>query len=240
MKLRPNSVAPLVIVVGDPARAVTLSQMLEDAVCVGKNREYLTYTGTYKGVKVTVASHGVGGGGASMAFEELIDMGAKVIIRAGTCGSFQPELREGSLIVVTGAVRRDGVTDNLIPKEYPAVAHHRVVSALEDTVKEAKVNHKTGLCVTEGCFYSGPLGDQNAFWQKAKVCAVEMEVSVLFVISTILGVKAGAILNVDNYIFERLAESDRNYLPHRTVVLEGNKKMCELALEAIIKLNNDL
>lgn len=69
---------------------------------VANNREYYTISGTYKGVPVTVSSHGVGGGGASMQFHELIDAGAKVIIRAGTCGSFQPHLREGSLIVVSG------------------------------------------------------------------------------------------------------------------------------------------
>eukprot|EP01125_Pyxidicula_operculata_P003010 TRINITY_DN1308_c0_g1_i4.p1 TRINITY_DN1308_c0_g1~~TRINITY_DN1308_c0_g1_i4.p1 ORF type:complete len:107 (+),score=17.12 TRINITY_DN1308_c0_g1_i4:50-322(+) len=71
MKLK-TTVNPLVIVVGDPARATMVSKFLEAAECIGNNREYLTYSGTYKGVKVTVASHGVGGGGASMAFEELI------------------------------------------------------------------------------------------------------------------------------------------------------------------------
>jgi len=237
MKLKPNSISPLVIVVGDPARATFVSTFLEEAECVGNNREYITYTGTYKGVKVSVASHGVGGGGASMAFEELINCGAKVIIRAGTCGSYLTQYREGSMFVVSGAVRRDGVTDNLIYREFPAVAHHQVISVLEEVVKANNIPFKTGICVTEGCFYDGPLGNLNSFWQKSNVCCVEMECSVLFVIASIRGIKSGAILNVDNYIFERVGEN-QNYQPHRAVVLEGNKKMCEMTLSAIIKLKD--
>jgi len=238
MKLTTGTVAPLVIVVGDPARATTISEFLSDVNCVGNNREYLTYTGIYKGVRVTVASHGVGGGGASMAFEELINAGAKILIRAGTCGSFRPEYREGNLVVVTGAVRRDGVTDSLIYKEYPAVAHHRVIACLEDSVIAHGVKYITGLCVTEGCFYDGPLGNINSLWQKANVCCIEMECSVLFVIAQIRGVKAGAILNVDNYIFERLESTTNNYKPHRDIVLQANKTMGLITLDAIVKMEH--
>uniref|UniRef100_A0A6B2LH43 Nucleoside phosphorylase domain-containing protein n=1 Tax=Arcella intermedia TaxID=1963864 RepID=A0A6B2LH43_9EUKA len=213
-----------------------MSSFLEGVVCIGQNREYITYNGTYKGVPVTIASHGVGGGGASMAFEELITAGGKIFIRAGTCGSLDPDYREGSFMIVNGAVRRDGVTDNLVNREYPAVAHHRIVASLEDTAREHNVKYKVGFTVSEGCFYSGPLGDMNAFWQKANVASIEMEVSVLFVIASIRKVHAGAILNVDNYIFERL-ESTEGYKPHKEVVIQGNKKMGEIALDAIIKVD---
>jgi len=98
------------------------------------------------------------------------------------------------------------------------------------------MKYKVGLCVTEGCFYDGPLGNLNAFWQKANVCCIEMECAVLFVIAEIRGVKAGSILNVDNYIFERLETETNSYNPHREVVQEGTKKICQIALDAIIKL----
>jgi len=137
-KVSPGSIAPLVIVVGDPARAKAVSEMMEEAELIAANREYHTYTGKYKGKRVSVASHGVGGGGASMCFEELIKAGAKVLLRAGTCGSIQPELREAALVIVSAAVRRDGVSDLLIPKEYPAVAHHTIVNALEKSCTNKK------------------------------------------------------------------------------------------------------
>jgi len=190
--------------------------------------------------KITVASHGIGGGGASMCFEELIKAGVKVMIRAGTCGSIQPEYREASLIVATGAVRSDGVTDRLVPREYPACADYRVVNALvtqlkHEKQKDAALNYAVGYCATEGPFYDGPLGNKNEFWRKTGVFAIEMEVSVLYIVASIRGIQAGAILNVDNYIFQRLETG--TYNPHRGVVQKGIERMCQIALEAIVTVD---
>ena len=66
---------------------------------MAKNREYWTFNGTYKGVPVSVTSHGVGCGGAAIAFESLWRAGAKVIIRVGTCGGMQPGIDAGSLVI---------------------------------------------------------------------------------------------------------------------------------------------
>jgi len=232
-KLKPGDVSPLVITVGDPGRAKQIAEMMEvPGVLVASNREFSTYTGAHKGKPVTVISHGVGGGGASMAFEEVIKCGAKIIIRAGTCGSFCSDLREGSLVVVSGAVRRDGVSDLLVHQNFPAVSDYKVVAALEREVSAAGIKHQVGLCLTEGGFYDGPLGNQNQFWASCGVKAVEMEVSVLFVICSLRGVKAGAILNVDNYIFER-----QDYQPHREVVIQGTKRMCQIVLDTIVTLD---
>ena len=82
-----GKIADRVIVCGDPKRAERIAEKLEDAEVVAKSREYWTYNGTYKGVPVSVASHGVGGNGASVCFEGLILGGAKTIIRVGTCGT---------------------------------------------------------------------------------------------------------------------------------------------------------
>jgi len=238
MKIDPRNIFPRVLVAGDPGRIKYLATLLEEAHIVGDNREYYTVSGKYKGVPVSLASHGVGGGGASMAFQELMDAGAKIIIRAGTCGSFQPHVREASLIVVSGAVRRDGVTELLVPLAYPALAHHHVIGALEDAARshQPPLVFDTGLTVTEGVFYDGPLGNKNEFWQKCGVKSVEMEASVLFTMASLRGVKTGGVLNVDNYIFERLSEKGEGYKPHRQVVKEGTERMCQVALEALIKI----
>jgi len=237
-KIRPGEIAPLVVVVGDPARAKAVAEMMDDAILVAANREYHTYTGKYKGHRVTVASHGVGGGGASMCFEELIKAGAKVLIRAGTCGSIQPTLKEAAMVIASSAVRRDGVTDLLIPREYPAVAHHTVVNALEKTAAQRQgLNWKTGTIVTEGVFYDGFLGNANELYKKTGCLAIEMEASVLFVIASLRGVRAGCALNVDNYIFERLENPTAGYQPHRQVVIEGTKNMCRLVLDAIVTID---
>ena len=131
-------------------------------------------------------------------------------------------------------MRCDGVTDRLVPLGYPAVANYEVVEALVNTLKNTDDKFGVGLCVTEGTFYDGPLGNNNALWRDAKAKAIEMEASVLFVIASIRGIKAGAILNVDNYIFERLEEGE--YKPHREIVVKGNEKMCKYALDAVISV----
>jgi uridine phosphorylase len=238
LKVKVSDVNPRCLVAGDPARIKYLATLLDSSKTVADNREYYTVSGVYKGVPVTLSSHGVGGGGASMCFHELMDAGAKVIIRAGTCGSFQPHLREGSVIVVSGAVRRDGVTDLLVPQSYPAVAHHHCVQALDEAAKafDPTLKYDVGFCVTEGVFYDGPLGNMNEFWQKCGVKCVEMEASVLFTMCALRGVKGGAIMNVDNYIFERLGADSAGYKPHRQVVKEGTERMCKIALEALIKI----
>ena len=89
-----GDINPRVLTCGDPARAKKISEKLENVKCLAKNREYHTYSGTYKGVPVTVTSHGVGEGGAVIGFESLCRAGAKVII-----GSYRRESgnREGSL-----------------------------------------------------------------------------------------------------------------------------------------------
>ena len=166
----------------------------------------------------------------------VMQAGAKLIVRAGTCGSFQSKYREGSLFVATGAVRNDGVTDRLIPPAYPATASGETVAALQKVCeKEEGLNFSTGVMLTEGGFYDGPLGNQHQMWAKAGVLGIEMEASVLFVIAGIRGIKTGGIFNVDNYIFSRLEEGEgaAAYHPHRDIVIKGNERMCRIALEAV-------
>lgn len=166
--------------------------------------------------------------------------GAKLIVRAGTCGSFQSKFREGSLFIATGAVRNDRVTDGLVPAAYPAVASGEAVAALQKACgKEEGLNHASGVILTEGCFYDGPIGNNHELWAKCGVLGVEMEASVLFVIAGLRGIKSGGIFNVDNYIFARLEAGSgaEAYHPHRDVVIKGNERMCRLALEAVASMD---
>ena len=79
-----GDIPPRVLVCGDPARAERISRRFEHPVCLAQNREYWTYSGVYQGVPVAVTSHGVGCGGAAIAFESLWRAGARAGIRVGT------------------------------------------------------------------------------------------------------------------------------------------------------------
>jgi len=231
-----NKIPSVCVVVGDPLRAKKIADLMENPELVSANREYHTYVGTWKGARLAVCSHGIGGGGASCCFEELIQAGVTTIIRAGTAGSLDERFREGSLVIATGAVRADGAAECLVPLSFPAVAHYEVVQALADAAKQYKdITTGVGLIATVGTFYDGPNGNHNKLWQSAKVLAIEMEVSTLLVVASIRGIRAGACVNIDNYIFER--ELSNKYEPNRDIVHQGTYRMIHIALDAAAKLS---
>ncbi|EFA82603.1 uridine phosphorylase [Heterostelium album PN500] len=220
------------VVVGDPNRAKLVAEkLLKNSRPVSMVREYHCYVGTWKDTELLVMSHGIGGGGASVCFEELIQAGITTIIRAGTAGSFDPRYREGSLVIATGAVRSDGVSEGLVPLGYPAIADHEVVQALIDSAKQIEgVNFGTGIITTVGHFFDGPLGNHNKLWARSRVLAIEMEASILFIIASLRGIRSGCCVNIDNYIFER--ELTEKYEPNRDVVHQGTYRMLEVALDS--------
>ena len=116
---------PRALVVGDPQRAALVSARLEDARELSYHREYRVFTGSWKGVPVLVASHGVGAPGAILLFQELADAGVRTFLRFGTAGAMKPGIGDGDLVIAEAAVRDDGVTQQLLPPEYPAVSSPR-------------------------------------------------------------------------------------------------------------------
>jgi uridine phosphorylase len=90
LNLETGSIRPFVLAVGDPKRVEAVAKMCSDVSELSFNREYRIVNATYQGAPLTIASHGVGGPGASVCFEELISIGATTIVRMGTCGSLNP------------------------------------------------------------------------------------------------------------------------------------------------------
>ncbi|MEM5833768.1 MAG: nucleoside phosphorylase, partial [Candidatus Aenigmatarchaeota archaeon] len=103
VKAQRGEIAKRVVIAGDPARVVLLSTLLDEARMVSDVRGYHVYTGLYRGVPITVAVHGIGSASAVLVLEELIMLGAKVVVRLGTCGAMIPELDIGDIVIPTGA-----------------------------------------------------------------------------------------------------------------------------------------
>ena len=237
LKVPVGSITPYVIVCGDPARALQIAERMDSFQEIGYNREFRTIKGRYRGVELTVASHGVGASGAAVAFEELIKGGAKTIIRVGSCGSLNRDIRDGDLIIATGAVRADGLTDQLIPAGYPAIADYSVLRSLEVALLGIKgVKHATGLLLTIGAFYPGVLELPLKMYSEANVKGVEMECAALFVIASLRNIRAGAICAVDGVVIEFDADA---YDPHRDVVKNGMDRAITAALNAVVKMNSE-
>ena len=202
-----GEVGRYVFLPGDPFRTDLIASFLEDAKLIAHNREHKTWTGTLCGEKVSVTSTGMGCPSTAIAVEELIKAGADTFIRIGTAGpvrdSSDCERYDG--VIVTAAIRDEGTTTHYIPIEYPAVADRHVVEALSRAALAKKLNYAEGISQSKDSFYgeidpdcspvSGLLKERWRAWQRGNVMCSEKECAALFIVSSIRGKRAGAIMN---------------------------------------------
>jgi uridine phosphorylase len=210
-----GDVAPYVLLPGDPGRVPIVASLWDEAHKVAQNREYTTYTGKFKGVPISCTSTGIGCPSTAIALEELARVGARVFIRIGTCGTYLDHVQNGDLAVFDAAMRYDGTSHLYAPPEYPAVASLDVTQALIQAAKALDVRYHVGITRSADSFYGRhprPGSSFNNFWQsnwaefmmdlkRLGVLGAEMEASVIFVLSRIWGLRAGACaVVVDNVL----------------------------------------
>lgn len=148
-----GEVGRYVILPGDPGRCPSIAALFDDAHLVARNREYTTYTGTLLGEKVSVCSTGIGGPSASIAMEELHQLGADTFIRTGTCGGIDLNVKSGDIVVATGAIRYEHTSLEYAPIEFPAVADFDITLALRQASEELGYCTHTGVVQCKDSFY---------------------------------------------------------------------------------------
>ena len=200
----PGDVGEFVILPGDPKRCVRIAEFFDDPVLVADSREYVTYTGTLDGKKISVTSTGIGGPSASIAIEELAKCGAHTFIRVGTCGGIDTNVCGGDLVIATGAIRMEGTSREYAPIEFPAVADYGVVTALVKAAEKLDAPYHTGVVQCKDAFFGQhepeklPTADMLQYkwnaWCKLGVKASEMESAALFTVASYLGVRMGTVL----------------------------------------------
>ncbi|GMK39499.1 uridine phosphorylase [Paenibacillus sp. CCS19] len=235
LQVESDEIPEYALVCGDPRRAALIAEKLAGVRELAFAREYRTFVGEYNGVELAVVSHGIGCPGAAICFEELIRAGVKTLIRVGTAGSYSADSPAGSLVISTAAMRTDGLTRQLVPDGFPAVADSDVVNALYAAAQEIKgdIVVRKGMTVTLDVFYNGIEEFPHKKWKAAGALAVEMEISALYVIASLRGVRAGAIVALDGYADADLAAE---YDPHTNVVALAVEREIQAALNAIVKL----
>lgn len=202
--IKDGQVGEYVILPGDPKRCASIAKHFDKAEKIADLREYTTYTGTLKGVKVSVASTGIGGPSAAIAMQELADAGAKYFIRLGTCGGMNLEVKGGDLIIATAAVRMEGTSKEYAPIEFPAAANYEIVNALVAAAQEEEASYHVGVVQCKDSFYgqhepqnmpvSYELENKWKAWMQLGCLGSEMESAALFTVASYLGVKCGTIL----------------------------------------------
>ncbi len=242
IQLRPGDVGKYVILPGDPKRCEKIASYFDNPVLVADSREYVTYTGTLDGVKVSVTSTGIGGPSASIALEELVKCGADTFIRVGTCGGMDLDVKGGDVVIATGAIRMEGTSKEYCPIEYPAVADLEVTNALVAAAKKIGVPHHAGVVQCKDAFYgqhdpeilpaSYELMDKWEAWMRMGCKASEMESAALFIVASYLRVKVGSTFLV-------VGNQERQKRGMENIICHDTETPIKVAIEAIRQLINN-
>lgn len=255
LNISEGDVAPYVLLPGDPGRVAKVAGLWDESRKVAENREYVTYTGVYKGVPISCVSTGIGCPGVSIAMEELARCGATTFIRIGTAGTFQDWVHNGDIAIFDSAVRLDGCSISYAPVEFPAVASHDVVEACMRATENLGLTSVVGTTRSADTFYARharPGSSFNDYWQsnwkdhfedlrRMNVVAAEMEASTIFVLARVWGLRAGGISVIMDNVCKVSGESGQfdpeSQLDHAEVYVENlNKAGCE-AVKAIYEMD---
>jgi purine-nucleoside phosphorylase len=230
VRAQPGDVAPIVLLVGDPGRATRTAGLLDGSRCYNEFRGLLGYTGHYRGVPVSAQTTGIGCPSAAIVCEEMAVLGAKTLIRLGTCGAVQPQMHAKDLVIATAACPLDGTTAHYLNNDrYAPAATYRVVRALVDVAEASGAPYHTGAIVTEDALYA--VQEQWVErWRARGVLAQEMEASAIFTIAALKGIEAGCILVASNHAGQHQRLPDEELLPAIDV-------MIRIGLEAAVALS---
>lgn len=196
IKAEPKDVASDALLVPEPEHSTYISGLLESPRLVNRNRDYLTYTGAYRGRQVTVAAHGIGGPSASIVVEELAQLGVRRVVRIGTALSASEELGPGDILLATAASYLPGGTLG----EY-VTAGYITLSATPslDLLLGIKGQlERSGVKAAMGPVFSNDLsfidGGLLSEVKRLRIKAVDMESATVLGLSLIRGLSAAAVL----------------------------------------------
>jgi len=231
--------APVVLLPGDPNRATWIAEKFDGgpgaARRVNDHRGLIGYTGTYKGVPVSVQTSGMGAPSMSIVAEELLRLGAERLIRVGTCGGIGRGIKTGDIVIASAATPVDGATATYLHGDpYAPTADFGLVRTLVELTEKHGLTPHVGQVATVDVFYN-PDSDYFSKWRSRGILAFEMETSVLYYLAARArasgaDVAAATILTVSDVLSEE-ATSEESYLPldelNRSI-----ERTIEIALEA--------
>jgi len=205
--LGPGELAEYILLPGDPDRVARIAARLDAVELEHRHREFASVTGTYRGLRISAVSTGIGTDNVEIVVAEALAITERpTFIRVGSSGALQPEIGLGDVVVSTGAVRLETTTSWFVADGYPAVAHYEAVLALVEAA--ARLGHRAhvGLTATAPGFYGAqgrpipqlPIRypDLAEAMARQRVLNFEMEASALFVLAGLAGCRAGVVCAV--------------------------------------------
>lgn len=208
--------AKVALLPGDPGRVEGIASAVASEYAatfkkLASKREFTTFLSSFKGNNLLVTSTGIGGPSASIAIDELAQLGITTFIRVGTTGAIQNFIKNGDCVITTGSVRFDGASTHYAPIEYPAVADHYLTAALVKGAEAAGVKYHLGVTASSDTFYPGE--ERTDSFRKYEmrrfrgvteelralhVLNYEMESSTVLTLTASMGLKGACITGVVN------------------------------------------
>ncbi len=237
IRLDQNHGAVCALLPGDPARLDRIQAFLSDVEALAYNREYRSLVGSYRGIRVLAVSTGIGGASAGIAVEELKNLGVKNMIRIGSCGALQPQVKIGDLILVSGAVRDDGTSKTYIDPIFPAVPDSALLFACVSAAKAREYRFHTGIARSHDSFYTDREEEIDAYWSKRGVLGADMETAALYTIGFLRGIRTMSILNNVVAFEEDTLDAIGSYVDGESAAMQGEAHEILTALDAFVEIN---
>lgn len=222
--------AKTVLMPGDPLRAKFIAEnFLENATLVNNVRGIQGYTGTYKGVPVSVMASGMGMPSIGIYSYELFSFyGVENIIRVGSAGGMQEKIKVRDIVIGMGACTNSNFASQYaLNGTFAPIASYKILDTCVDKAKKMGLNYHVGNILSSDTFYSD--SSDTVSWQKMGVMAVEMEAAALYMTASRLGKNALAICTISDHLITGEATSSEERQKTFT-------DMMKLALEVAINI----
>ncbi|MCP1144640.1 purine-nucleoside phosphorylase [Lysinibacillus endophyticus] len=196
-----GDIAEIILLPGDPLRAKYIAEtFLEDVTCYNEVRNMFGYTGTYKGKRISVQGTGMGVPSISIYATELMqEYNVQKLIRVGTCGAIQKDVKVRDVILAQGASTDSKMNEIIFNGlDYAPIADFDLLLKAYNAGVAAGLNLKVGNIFTADMFYSEE--SQNEKLARYGVLAVEMESAALYTLAAKFGRKALSVLTVSDHI----------------------------------------
>lgn len=229
IEAKKGEIAENVLLPGDPMRAKWIAEtFLDNPKLYNDVRGMLGYTGSFRGTPISVQGTGMGIPSALIYCHELInEYGVKKLIRVGSTGSYQPDIKLRDIVIAMAASSTSGINNSrFINADYSPTANFELFMKAVLYAKENKIPIKAGNVLSSDEFYEDDI-DSYKIWAEFGVLCVEMEAAGLYTIAAKHNVQALAILTVsDSLVTKEVLSADAREKSFKTMI--------EIALHTLI------
>jgi purine-nucleoside phosphorylase len=206
---KPGDIAETILLPGDPLRAKFIAEnFLKDVSCYNQTRGMLGFTGEYEGMRISVQGTGMGLPSLSIYVNELLkEYGVKTLIRVGTCGSFQENVKVRDIVLAMSAATDSGINRNAFQGlDYPPTADFHLLKTAHSIAEDRKLPTHVGPILSSDCFYQNN-PELWKMWASYGVLATEMESTALYTLAAKHQAKALSILTVSDTFLSKVTTS---------------------------------